>query len=332
MVYEQINKNQFMIVIAGATGVGKTDFALSLAEYLPIEIINADLGQFYQPLTIGTAKPLWQEHPVKHHLFDIFSEPRSCTVMEYRTRALECIHKIWQQKKIPVIVGGSTLYVESIFFEPQQTKTNAEFILNEKISESWDQLNAFDPERAAKIHPNDSYRIKRALAIWQTTGVKPSEQKPIYNPPVDYWFFYLTRDRNDLYKRINERVGLMIDAGWLDEVRSLINTDWQSFIQAKKFIGYPELVDFQIKTLNSYENVLALISQRTRNYAKRQETYFKRLEKKLYNCLVKSTGYTSKQASKIFVNNLTSLDLTVYIKQLSKNLLHRSESRDYESQ
>lgn len=136
MVYEQINKNQFMIVIAGATGVGKTDFALSLAEYLPIEIINADLGQFYQPLTIGTAKPLWQEHPVKHHLFDIFSEPRSCTVMEYRTRALECIHKIWQQKKIPVIVGGSTLYVESIFFEPQQTKTNAEFILNEKISES----------------------------------------------------------------------------------------------------------------------------------------------------------------------------------------------------
>lgn len=320
-----------MIVIAGATGVGKTDFALSLAEYFPIEIVNADLGQFYQPLTIGTAKPSWQHQPVQHHLFDIFSKPRTCTVMEYRTLLLECLQKIWEQNKIPVIVGGSTFYVESIFFEPAQT-TDSETLSfdpelnNRETLELWNELNKLDPERASKIHPHDRYRIKRGLAIWYSTGIKPSQQKPIYNPPAHYWFFYLTRDRSDLYNRINARVVQMLNAGWIDEVKSLMNTEWETFIKTKKFIGYPELMQFLSNPSISKQEVIDLIAKKTRNYAKRQETYWKRLEKKLHNCLVKSTEYTNKQMSKVMGLNLTTVNIPVYIKQLSEQLIDKNES------
>lgn len=118
MFHDMMNKKQFMIVIVGATGVGKSDFASRLAEYLPIEIVNADLGQFYQPLTIGTAKPLWQKDPIRHHLFDIYSEPKSCTVMEYRALVVNCLHDIWQRDKIPVIVGDQ-LFMLNLFFLSQ---------------------------------------------------------------------------------------------------------------------------------------------------------------------------------------------------------------------
>lgn len=190
----------------------------------------------------------------------------------------------------------------------------------------WDQLNAVDSERASKIHPHDIYRIKRGLAIWHATGMKPSLQKPKYNPPADYLLCSITRDRDELYNRINTRVGQMVDAGWLEEVKSLINTQWHSFIQTKKFIGYPELIDFHIHNASPKQEVLDVIAKKTRNYAKRQESYWRRLEKKLYNCLVESTEYTSKQASKILIKNLTSVNLEVYIKQLSEQLFDRSES------
>jgi tRNA dimethylallyltransferase len=312
-----------MIVIVGATGVGKSDFALQFAQQLPIEIINADLGQFYQPLTIGTAKPAWKQEKVKHHLFDIFSKPYSCTVTEYRALVEECLDDIWQRNKIPVIVGGSTLYVESLFFELLSSDRDSKSS-NRDLNQhnSWDLLKSIDPERAATIHPNDSYRINRALDIWYATGVKPSEQKPIFNPlSKNFIFLYLTRDRNELYKRINERVKLMIDAGWLDEVRSLLNTPWQTFVQEKKFIGYPDLIDFlNNPDHRSQREVLELIAQKTRNYAKRQETYWRRLEKKLYNCLVTSPGYTSNQMPKIMNCTLTESNITYCSKQLAEQL------------
>src|SRR5581483_221522 len=107
----------------------------------------------------------------------------------------------------------------------------------------WQHLYEHDPERAQTVHPYDSYRIKRALEL-SHRGHKPSAHVPHYNPASAYWFFYVTRNRNDLYARINQRVGHMIDAGWIDEVKSLIGTEWQAFVQAKKFIGYPELMQY----------------------------------------------------------------------------------------
>lgn len=238
-----------MVVIAGSTGVGKTDLALNLGKTVPIEIINADTGQFYEPLTIGTAKPDWKTSHLQHHLFDIFTTPRSCTVLEYRKLLQNCLEDIWKRNKIPVIVGGSTFYIESIFFQSacvEKMHEPLEHALFDGTS-LWQKLNAIDPQRAQEIHPHDEYRLKRALTVWNATGIKPSEQKPLYSPFASYWFFYVTRERTDLYNRIDQRCETMLSDGWVDEVSSLINTPWQPFIQQKKFIGYPELIDFIVQ-------------------------------------------------------------------------------------
>lgn len=316
-----------MIVIAGSTGVGKTDLALQIGNELPIEIVNADLGQFYQPLSIGTAKPLWQESPIKHHLFDIFTTPQSSTVVEFRSQLLLCLQDIWSRNKIPVIVGGSTFYVESIFFKPVSDVSLKHQLLEvTDDTQLWNMLHEVDPQRAQQIHPNDTYRLKQGLMLWNATGIQPSLLKPIYDPPSPYLFLYLTRDRDDLYDRINKRVMQMLDSGWIDEVRGLMNTPWQSFVQTKKFIGYPELIEYLCEnpdadiSKNNLKLIADTIAQKTRNYAKRQETYWKRLEKKLSHCLVTSPGYTSNQQSKVIVSNLTSLNLDIYSKQLCAQL------------
>ena len=195
-----MNRKKFMVVIAGSTGVGKTDFALNLGKDLPIEIVNADTGQFYEPLTVGTAKPDWKTNSIPHHLFDIFTTPRSCTILEYRKLLSACLEDIWKRNKIPVIVGGSTFYIESIFFEPAQpdqidkAQEDLDLTLFDDLS-LWDKLNAIDPQRAEEIHPHDHYRLTRALTLWHTTGIKPSKQRPSYNPYAPYWFFDLTRER-----------------------------------------------------------------------------------------------------------------------------------------
>lgn len=324
--------SRYCIVVTGATGVGKTDFSLELGNSLPIEIVNADLGQFYQPLTIGTAKPQWQKEKIKHHLFDILSEPRSSTIMGYRTILQECLQSIWDRNMIPVIVGGSTLYIESIFFEPiSMPIVHTDSMNTISISESkilWQKLNAIDPQRASEIHPHDTYRIKRALAIWNSTEIKPSDKKPFFNPVSLFHFYYLTRDRSDLYTRINERVITMIDNGWLDEVTALLHTPWYDFIMMKKFIGYPDLCNFSLQGCPAAQKniLLETIAQKTRNYAKRQETYFKRLEKKIYNCLVMAPEYTYHKKSTMHRLNLTSADCVVYSKQQAKLIRSLSES------
>ncbi len=325
-------ENRYCIIIAGSTGVGKTDFSLQLGNELPIEIVNADLGQFYQPLTIGTAKPAWKNEKIVHHLFDIFSEPRSCTVIEYRTMLQNCIESIWSRNNIPVIVGGSTFYIESIFFEPsthEKIDSQASYSAYDCEDASlWKKLEAIDHQRASEIHPNDYYRLKRALEIWNSTGIKPSEQKPVYNPIAPFHFYYLTRDRSDLYARIDQRVTTMIEQGWLDEVSSLLSTQWHDFILMKKFIGYPDLCDYILQgcPIDQKESLIERIAQKTRNYAKRQETFWRRLEKKIYNCLVTTPEYTYKKKSAIDRLNLTSCNLAVYSNQQAKLIRNVSES------
>ena len=309
------------IVIAGATGVGKTDLALLLARHMKIEIVNADLGQFYAPFTIGTAKPAWQTDPIPHHLFDIYTAPHVSTAVQYRQRLRACLDEIWQRGNIPVIVGGSTFYVESIFFEPIELghkETNAV----KPLEISWQRLYCIDPERALKIHPHDYYRIERALILWNTTGVLPSLQQPIFSPLCDFSFVYLTRDRNDLYERINKRVHIMFEQGWLEEVKALIGTQWIDFINTKKFIGYPEILEFIENKAYSYDELIAIIAQKTRNYAKRQETYWRRLKNKLDNCLVATPEYTKGHMSTVHEINTSHATLQDTCMQLAKILLN----------
>lgn len=284
--------HQAIIIITGPTASGKTDFALELASHIPSEIINMDMGQMYTPFSIGTAKPEWRDCIVPHHMFDIINTPRNYTVVEYRNAVLKLITALWERKKIPIVIGGSMFYLKSLFFPPDQyvaQDKRAHFLQHDHTKEStqmlWERLFAIDPLRAQKINITDRYRIERALSVWETTGIKPSECTLQYTPPSpSYLLLYITRDRKELYERIDQRVLAMIKQGWLDEVYNFIGTEWQDFIQNKKIIGYNELVQFLTSMNKSdaeYEKVISLIQQRSRHYAKRQETFWRSLKKEL---------------------------------------------------
>lgn len=270
----------YFLVITGPTGVGKSDIALKIAEQIPAEIINGDMGQCYQPFTIGTAKPDWQHNPIPHHLFDIFSEPTQFSVMQYRERILKLLPEIWGRSKLPIIVGGSGFYINSLFFPVAEVQGKK--VVDIQTSEHlWEQLYAIDPERAARIHKNDTYRIKRALALWQHTGQKPSTLLQPFSPPSSFSCIFISRDKEELYARINDRVVQMITNGWIDEVKRIKNTEWEQFLKTKKLIGYERILNFLDDNINSEQQLIEQIQRKTRNYAKRQMTFFRMLEKKL---------------------------------------------------
>lgn len=313
---KQSISSKFIIIVSGPTGVGKTDFVVSLADHFPLEIINADVGQLYTPLTIGTAKPDWKHEKVPHHLFDVINEPQSLTVMHYRNMVLPLLEQCWQRNSIPVIVGGSLFYIKSLLFppftvEPERDATKG--LISHVTDDLWRRLYEIDPDRARALHKNDSYRIQRALSLWSETGIKPSQQKPIYDPIASYLFLYCTRQRTDLYGRINQRVSHMIDAGWIEETKALVGTPWEDFLLSKKIIGYDDIVRYLLHHAHDRDALIEIIAQKTRNYAKRQETFWRGLEKNLRE-------YLSPQAltlPKIDTLDLTLLDHDLYIKQLS---------------
>lgn len=309
------NKKLFLI-ITGPTGVGKTDLVLELAKKISCEIINIDVGQFYTPLSIGTAKPNWQEEPVPHHLFDIINEPKNFTVHDYRKLVIEKMEKIWNKNKLPILVGGSGFYIQSLLFPPEAPNelNSAKNNIEENL---WQKLYEIDPARAKNIDKNDPYRIQRALNIWKSTGLKPSQYVPIYEPPGNFLLIILTREREDLYNRINKRVVEMLNMGWLDEVKSL-NSNWKAFLKEKKIIGYNDILLY-LESNGEEEELIKIIQQKVRNYAKRQITFFKMLTKKIANSEL-NVKKEDLKAKKIIWFDLTLSDLDLYINQLLKEL------------
>jgi tRNA dimethylallyltransferase len=199
------------------------------------------------------------------------------------------MEQLWEKNKIPLVVGGSGFYIKSLFFPPRTdvAQDKKSEIVQQALpvepgpreTDLWEQLNLIDPERAAQLHPNDHYRLERALALWHETSIKPSALAPVYSPVAStVLIVHLTRDRDELYQRIDQRVEDMMEQGWIEEAKNLIDTDWVSFIQNKKIIGYNELVDY-IKagtvSTQAYATMIARIQQRTRQYAKRQETFWR---------------------------------------------------------
>ena len=304
-----------MIVVYGPTGVGKTAFVDELAQSLPAEIVNADMGQMYTPLNIGTAKPNWRDESVPHHLFDIVDEPKKYTVVSYRALVEKTMRELWQKNKIPILVGGSAFYLKSLFFPPISNET-LEIVPDQK--NLWEQLNAIDPERAQKIPKQDRYRLERAMALYKSTGKKPSEFKPLYDPPADYTLICLTRDRKELYERIDQRVTHMMDEGWMQEAQKLRGTQWESFILEKKIIGYDNIIQYLNDGTASYEDLIAIIQKRTRNYAKRQMTFLRMLKRQLEQAIAQTPDRSNRCHIKEV--NLTSIDLHLYINQLQKDM------------
>ena len=365
----------FFLIIYGPTGVGKSDVALLLAKQIRAEIVNMDVGQFYTPLSIGTAKPVLSEvegpvlpvrhslddggserqrterpvfaaftperglselkatpgrpvlyaDSIPHHLFNILDEPKDFTVVEYRQAVIRVMHEIWNRGNVPILVGGSGFYAQSLFFPPITQDQQKEPIKKEysAIPEDklWDLLYSIDQQRAKQVHKHDIYRITRALDIWYATGKKPSSYIPEYSPIAPCMLLFLTRNKEDLYARINQRVIWMLEQGWLDEVKALKGTAWESFLQEKKLIGYNELFTYLATNHDELllQKTITTIQQLTRQYAKRQRIFWKMLEKQLKNVIL-NREIVNKNIISLEEINLTLLDLDLYIKQLTERL------------
>jgi len=274
---------QRYILIHGPTGVGKSATIDSIGESLSIEVVNCDVGQFYQALSIGTAKPDWQNAAVPHHLFDIIQQPQDFSVVEYRDLIKAKIEEIWQRGNTPVLVGGSGFYGKSLFFPPSVDGEEKESCIQDN---AWELLHALDPVRAKNIHKNDGYRLGRALSILRSTGKSPSSYVPEFNPlPGDCLVLFLTRERQELYARINARTYEMFNEGWIQEVQKLKSTPWENFLERKKLIGYTDILGYikegHCDDDDALQQLITIIQQRTRNYAKRQETFWKTYRKAL---------------------------------------------------
>jgi len=293
-------KEKPSVIVTGPTASGKSDFAERLAQQCDGFIINADMGQCYTPLTVGTAKPDLKKVPVPCYLFDILNNPVDFSVMTYRKKVLELVAER-SESQISFIVGGSLFYLKSLFFSPQEHPHVQHDIPSLDLSLStqdlWNTLNAIDPVRAQALYKEDRYRIIRALTIWKTTGVLPSSLAPVFDPPKrPIIFVALVPDRFVLQERVIARAHAMFEP-WVTEARQLYKTTWQPFIVQKGLIGYRDLFDWFDRGAPEKDraNVIQSIITQTMQYAKRQVTFLKSFEKQLhdayqgykYPCIIK---------------------------------------------
>ncbi|MFB4211207.1 tRNA (adenosine(37)-N6)-dimethylallyltransferase MiaA [Shouchella sp. JSM 1781072] len=276
-------KKDPIIAVVGPTAVGKTELSIRLAKKLNGEIINADSMQVYQEMSIGTAKPSIDERKqVPHHLIDLLPPSEPWTVSSFQKRALHTIADLKSRQKMPIMVGGTGLYVQAIThhlsFSNAETdpayRLTLERLAHELGAEVlYDQLKERDPVAAESIHPNNERRVIRALEVLHTTGKRFSEREQEQSiPRFNYAIIGLNMDRNMLYARINQRVELMMEQGLLDEVEKLYRAGITG--QAIQAIGYKELYEYFDGDVSLAEAVKR-IKARSRQYAKRQITWFK---------------------------------------------------------
>ena len=279
-----------VVIIAGPTASGKSDCAVTLARLINGEIINADTAQMYTRISVGTAKPSdWRFHDIPHHLFDVCSEPIDFDVVQYRSRIVALVDEVTSRQKTPILVGGSLFYIKSLLFPPHAIKGDVAAIPPcvhaLSTQQLWNHLHEIDSVRAAQIHMHDTYRVMRALAIWYDSGEKPSALVPQFKPPFPVQMLFLSPPLEQLYERINRRTELMVNAmGWIDEVAGLVqDSSWWEFVKAKGFIGYAALAEWIEAGGVAAElpTVIAHIQQDTRNYAKRQRTFWRSFMRQL---------------------------------------------------
>ena len=269
-----------VIVITGPTGVGKTKFSIELAKELNTEIINGDAYQIYKYMNIGTAKPTEAEkQDIPHHLMDFLDPLESFSICDYQKLVRDKIEEFHNKKMIPIITGGSGLYIDSVLYDYRFTE-DARNIEDEKKydylsnDELHNILKTLNPESADKIHPNNRKRVLRAIELAES-GTNNEDRNQKHNKMYDFLLIFLNDDREVLYERINNRVDEMIANGLLEEVKSLYPDKLSN--QAVKAIGYQEIYDYLDNKI-SLEEAINLIKQHSRNYAKRQMTWYRNRE------------------------------------------------------
>jgi len=277
-------------VIAGPTAVGKTEYAIEAAKAFNGEIVSCDSMQLYQFMDIGSAKPTEEERAqAVHHLIDFLDPREEFSVARYQQLAREAIDDILSRGKLPVISGGTGLYLNSILYDMDFAEAAENSALRENlrsIAETngpealHEMLAELDPAAAERIHPNNTKKIIRAIERLQAGEgtVRPFDSGIRENPAYDPLMVCLTRDREELYDRINRRVDALIDAGLVDEVKSLVAMGLTADDISMKGIGYKEIIAY-LEGETSLEESIDTIKKNTRHYAKRQLTWFRRYDK-----------------------------------------------------
>ena len=277
-----MNEDKLVLVICGPTGAGKSEAGLILAEKTGGEIISADAFQFYRGLDIGTAKPTVSERKkVPHHLIDCLSPEENANAHWYAEKVRLLVPEIIKRKMVPILIGGSGLYLRAVldgFFEvPDQAAVleARKQLFNVGSEELLLRLKRVDPEAAARIHPNDIYRLGRALEVYLATGQPISVfRKQVMRFAYPFRLFGVYRDREELYCRIDRRVDNIFTAGFLAEVKAL-RKRYDFALPAFEAIGYREAAAYLSGKI-SLPAAKIIIKQKTRNYAKRQMTWFRR--------------------------------------------------------
>ncbi|WCN39729.1 tRNA (adenosine(37)-N6)-dimethylallyltransferase MiaA [Aneurinibacillus uraniidurans] len=282
------NSRQRVLAIVGPTSVGKTALSLELAARHDGEIISGDSMQFYRGMDIGTAKATAEERMrVPHHMIDICRPDEEFTVADFQRRTTELIAQLNENRKLPMLVGGTGLYVQSVLYEYQFSQAGQDDAYRAELEQFVDvhgrealhaRLAKIDPVTAARLHPNDVKRVIRALEIHHLTGRSMAEhQERSERSPYDLLMIGLTMDRALLYERINLRVDMMIEQGLIEEVAGLLEQGYDASLRSMQALGYKEIIAY-LQGHMTREAAIELVKKRTRNFAKRQLTWFRAMK------------------------------------------------------
>lgn len=276
-----------VIIICGPTASGKTALSIELAKQIDGEIISCDSMQIYREMDIGTAKVTKEEmQGIKHHLINFVSPEERYSVADYKKDAKKAIKEIIKKGKVPIIVGGTGLYIDSLIYEIEYQNIEHDDCYRQQLEQRvklegletlYNEAKKIDPVAIEKISINDEKRILRILEIYNATG-KTKTQQEIESrknrPEYNYLVFALNWNREELYNRINKRVDMMMEQGLIEEVKNILNKH-KTFPTAMQALGYKEVVEYLDGRI-SKEEMCDKIKMETRRYAKRQMTWFRK--------------------------------------------------------
>lgn len=274
-----------VIAIVGPTAVGKSKLGVEIAKRFGGEVISGDSMQVYRTMDIGTAKVSDQEADgIPHHMIDIKNPDESFSVAEFQEKVQHLIKEISSRNKIPILVGGTGLYIQATLYDFNFSEQKKDPAIVERLEREmaekgrlymYKRLQSIDPEQAKRVHPNNERRVIRALELYETTGQVMSEyhEGQSEESPFHPILIGLEMERDLLYERINRRVDGMVEEGLVDEVKRLYNQGFKDE-QSMKAIGYKELIPY-LEGSCEWNEAIELLKRNSRRYAKRQYTYFK---------------------------------------------------------
>lgn len=278
-----------LFVLVGPTAVGKTNISVAVARALGGEIISGDSMQVYRGMTIGTAKITPAEmQGVTHHMIDICDPDQAFSVAEFQKRVAELVGQIHARGRLPMLVGGTGLYVRSVILPYDFTEQETDHALRSALAQEEERygpghlhrrLTLVDPTAAERLHVNDLRRVSRALEVYELTGrpISASQTAHEQERRYDDLLIGLTMQRETLYQRIDHRVDQMLKGGWVVETKQLLER-YGPHVSAMQALGYRELV-FYLRGLLTQTEAVALVKRNTRRFAKRQFTWFRREER-----------------------------------------------------